>query len=87
MLSRYRGRTTCPECNGSRIRLETSYVKIDGLTLGELLLMPISDLAPTLANLKLNPHDQSIAKIIFTEISRGLYILFMYARICMYIYI
>jgi excinuclease ABC subunit A len=72
MLSRYRGRTTCPECNGSRIRLETSYVKIDGLTLGELLLMPISDLAPTLASLKLNPHDQSIAKIIFTEINNRL---------------
>lgn len=72
MLSRYRGRTTCPECNGSRIRKETSYVKVGGLTLGELLLMPISDLAPTLANLKLNAHDQSIAKIIFAEINNRL---------------
>ena len=41
MLSRYRGRTTCPECSGTRIRKEASYVKIGGTTMPELLAMPV----------------------------------------------
>ena len=44
MLSRYRGKTTCPECNGTRLRKETGYVKINGKSITELCDMPLSDL-------------------------------------------
>ncbi len=44
LLSRYRGKTTCPECKGSRLRKEAGYVKVDGLTIQELVSMPVGKL-------------------------------------------
>jgi excinuclease ABC subunit A len=41
LLSRYRGKTTCPECKGSRLRKDASYVKIDGMSITDVVLMPL----------------------------------------------
>ena len=52
MLSRYRGKTTCPECKGSRLKKEAGYVKIEGKSLQELVLMPVSELKNFFLELK-----------------------------------
>lgn len=72
MLSRYRGKTTCPECKGSRLKKEAGYVKIAGKSLQELVLMPVSDLNSFFAEIKLNEHDFKIAKRILIEITSRL---------------
>ncbi len=72
MLSRYRGKTTCPECKGSRLKKEAGYVKINNLSIQELVLMPVSELKEVFAGLKLNPHETKIAKRILTEINNRL---------------
>ncbi len=68
MLSRYRGRTTCPECRGSRLRQDASYVKIGNISITDLVLMPISLAALFFKNLQLTDYQFSIAKRILTEI-------------------
>lgn len=70
MQARYRGRTQCPTCKGSRLRKEASYVKINGATIGNLLLMPAIDLNEWFQNLNLNEHDTQIAKRILIEINQ-----------------
>ena len=72
MLSRYRGKTTCPECKGSRLKKEAGYVKINNLSIQELVLTPVSELKEVFAGLKLNPHETKIAKRILTEINNRL---------------
>ena len=72
MLSRYRGKTTCPECKGSRLKKEAGYVKIANKSLQELVLIPISDLKLFFENIKLNPHDLEISKRILIEIKSRL---------------
>ena len=72
MLSRYRGKTTCMECHGSRLKKEASYVKIAGLSLQDLVLMPVSDLNNCFASIKLDHHDMQIAGRILTEIQNRL---------------
>jgi len=72
MLSRYRGKTICPECKGSRLKKEAGYVKVADKSLQELVLMPVSELNIFFAQLKLNGHDTAIAKRILIEISSRL---------------
>ena len=72
MLSRYRGKTTCPECKGSRLKKEAGYVKIDGKSLQELVLMPVSELKTFFAEIKLSDHDLEISKRIIIEITNRL---------------
>lgn len=70
MQARYRGRTTCPACNGSRLRKEAMYVKIAGTTIADLLFKPADELYQWLTGLKLSAHDQSIAKRIMIEVNQ-----------------
>lgn len=72
MLSRYRGKTICPECKGSRLKKEAGYVKIAGKSLQELVLMPVADLKTFFNELKLNKHEQEISKRILIEITNRL---------------
>lgn len=72
MLSRYRGKTKCPSCKGSRIRKETNYVKIGGKSLKDLLFLPIDELLLFFSDLKLNEQEAKIAKRILHEITTRL---------------
>lgn len=72
MLSRYRGKTTCPECQGSRLRGDAAYVKIQDTSIIDLVLWPISKVKAFFDALNLGDHDQSIAKRIFIEINNRL---------------
>ena len=72
MLARYRGKTACPTCEGSRLRIEASYVKIDGKHIGELTDIPIDELALFFNHLKLSEHDLQIGKRLITEIRNRL---------------
>ena len=72
MLSRYRGKTTCPECKGSRLKKEAGYVKVAGKSLQELVLLPVTELKQFFDNLKLSQHDAEIAKRILIEIRNRL---------------
>ncbi len=69
MLSRYRGRTVCPSCNGYRLRKEALYIKVDGRHIGELCEMPVKDLAEWFANVELSAYDQQVAKRILIELN------------------
>ena len=70
MLSRYRGKTVCPECNGSRLRKQAQYVKIGGKSIPELVLIPVSELKNFFQNLKLNEHELIIANRLLVEIHK-----------------
>ncbi len=69
MLARYRGKTICPTCKGNRLKKEADYVKIGGLTISELVVMPISELKIFFENLQLSESEQQIAKRLLTEIT------------------
>ncbi|MCL1821185.1 MAG: excinuclease ABC subunit UvrA [Prolixibacteraceae bacterium] len=69
MLSRYRGKTICPECKGSRLRKETDYVKVGDHSIQELVLMPVSQLKRFFDNLSFGKHDEEIAKRLLIEIN------------------
>ncbi|WP_285010762.1 excinuclease ABC subunit UvrA [Pedobacter faecalis] len=68
MLSRYRGKTTCPDCKGSRLRKDASYVKIKDRSIIDLVLMSLSDLLIFFDELSLNETDEKIARRLLTEI-------------------
>lgn len=72
MLARYRGKTTCPECHGSRLKKEALYVKVGGYNIADLVEMPVSKLKEFFRNLKLNDHDTQIAKRLLSEINSRL---------------
>jgi excinuclease ABC subunit A len=72
MLSRYRGKTTCPECKGSRLRQDASYVKIDGKSITDIVLMPLDKALDFFRTLKLNAHDEKIGQRLLTEITNRL---------------
>ena len=72
MLARYRGKTSCPECNGTRLRREASYVKVGGKSIGELVTMPIAELARWFSDLTLEGEDAVVAKRLLTEIRNRL---------------
>lgn len=72
MLARYRGKTTCPKCHGTRLRPEANYVKVGGKSITELVNISVSELLPWVENLKLSEHEEKIAKRILTEIKNRL---------------
>jgi excinuclease ABC subunit A len=72
LLSRYRGKTTCPECQGSRLRGDAAYVKILDTSIIDLVLWPISKTKKFFDSLKLSETDQKIAKRILIEITNRL---------------
>ena len=72
MLSRYRGKTICPECQGLRLRKEASYVKINGKSITELCEMPLSDLKVFFDELTLTKTEHNIAERLLTEIKNRL---------------
>ncbi len=72
MMARYRGKTICPVCHGSRLRREASYVKVAGVTVGELVSMPVKKLRQWFDKLQLNERDGRIAARLLTEIAKRL---------------
>lgn len=66
--SRYRGKTTCPDCKGGRLRKEALYVKIDGTDISQLSNMPIKDLQQWFEQVKLSPYQEKVASRILIEI-------------------
>ena len=72
LLSRYRGRTDCPECNGFRLRKEALYVKIGGKHIGELSAMPVKDLKIWFEKISLSENEKTIAKRILLELHNRL---------------
>lgn len=68
MLSRYRGKTICPDCHGRRLREEANYVKINGKSITDLVTMPISELKKFFQTLKLSKNDSTIAERLLVEI-------------------
>lgn len=75
MLSRYRGKTTCPECKGSRLRQDASYVQIgaaennEGKSITDIVLMPLDKALDFFKNLQLNETEQKISKRLLAEIT------------------
>ncbi|WP_116788032.1 excinuclease ABC subunit UvrA [Flavobacterium psychrotrophum] len=72
MLSRYRGKTKCPECKGKRLRPEANYVKIADHTISDLVDQPIKHLVTFFDKLELNEYDAKVAKRLLTEINNRL---------------
>lgn len=72
MLSRYRGRTTCPDCKGTRLRKDAQFVKIAGTSITDLVLIPVEDVFAFFNKLKLSDYDQKISERILTEIKTRL---------------
>ena len=69
MLARYRGKTICPVCHGTRLKKEAGYVKVGGKSISQLVDLPIHDLKEFFHTLELDAHDTAIAKRILTEIT------------------
>ncbi len=69
MLARYRGKTICPECHGTRLKKEASYIKVNHHSISQLVDLPIHDLKMFFDQLSLDEHDYAIAKRILTEIN------------------
>ncbi len=72
MLSRYRGKTLCPECGGARLRKDAGYVKAAGKSINELVIMPVSDLLTFFNNIQLNDYDRKVAERLVVEIKNRL---------------
>lgn len=72
MLSRYRGKTKCNTCKGKRLRIEASYVKINGKTVSDLVDLPIRHLVDFFKNIDLNEYEKQIAKRLLIEINNRL---------------
>lgn len=68
LLARYKGKTTCPTCEGTRLCEAAGYVKINGTAITDLLTTPISEVREFFNNLSLNPDEAQIAKRLLTEI-------------------
>jgi len=75
MLSRYRGKTTCPDCHGTRLKKEATYVKINGMSITDLVEMPVANLEKWFLDLQLDEHDADVAKRLLTEIRNRLHFL------------
>ncbi len=72
MLSRYRGKTNCPDCRGTRLKKEAMYVKVNDTSIQDLVLLPIDELQQFFLTLKLSDHETQIAERILTEINNRL---------------
>lgn len=68
MLSRYRGKTSCPDCKGTRLRKDAGYVKVNGKNIIELVLMPVARCKEFFDTLELNEYQNTVAKRILIEI-------------------
>ena len=68
MMSRYRGRTICPDCHGTRLKKEVTWVKIGGMSIVDLVEMPVYQLKEWFARLQLDEHDANVARRLLTEI-------------------
>jgi len=75
MLARYRGKTICPECNGSRLKKEASYIRVAGKPISELVLMSIKSLNDFFENIELDEQDAAIAKRLLIEINNRIHFL------------
>ena len=72
MMSRYRGKTVCPTCRGTRLKKESQYVKINGMSISDLVEMPITNLKEWFQHLELDTHDAEVGKRLLTEINNRL---------------
>lgn len=72
MLSRYRGKTECPECEGTRLRHDANYVKIDSKSISDLIKLQLVDLKVFFDGIELNDHDLQLGSRILLEIKRRL---------------
>ena len=72
MLARYRGKTVCPKCHGTRLRPEANYVKVAGRSITELVDLPITELKRWFDQLELTEQETNIAQRILTEINNRL---------------
>jgi excinuclease ABC subunit A len=72
MLSRYRGKTKCPECKGKRLKTEANYVMVGNRTISDLVDLPIKNLAEFFSQLELNEYDAKVAKRLLIEINNRL---------------
>ena len=72
MLARYRGKTICPKCHGTRLKAEANYVKVGGRSITELVEMPIGTLKQWMEQLTLTPEEEGVAQRIMTEIRQRL---------------
>lgn len=72
LLSRYRGRTNCPDCRGTRLRKDAQYVKVGGVSITDLVLMPIEEVLTFFQKLQLNDYDKKVSDRILTEIRNRL---------------
>ncbi|MCX6266403.1 MAG: excinuclease ABC subunit UvrA, partial [Bacteroidetes bacterium] len=75
MMSRYRGKTGCPECKGTRLRKDASYVKINGKSIKDLVLTPITDLSFFFRNIELSDYELNVARRLIIEINNRLEVL------------
>lgn len=75
LLARYRGRTTCNECDGGRLRKEARYVKVGDKSISELIHIPIDELHQYFQKLKLSKNDAKIAERILTEVNMRLQVM------------
>ena len=72
MLSRYRGKTICPECNGKRLKKEANYILVGGKNISELTIMPLDELKQFIDSIKFNKFEIDVAKRLITEIKTRL---------------
>lgn len=72
MLARYRGKTICPDCNGTRLKKEASWVKVADRSISDLVLVPISELYTFFKQLALPVHEEKVARRLLTEITTRL---------------
>ncbi|MCD6113456.1 MAG: excinuclease ABC subunit UvrA [Bacteroidales bacterium] len=75
MLSRYRGKTLCKDCKGTRLRKDANYVKIAKKSISDIVLMPVNQSLKFFKNINLNEHDKKVAKRLIHEIINRLQLL------------
>jgi excinuclease ABC subunit A len=76
MQARYQGKTTCPDCKGTRLRKEANYVKVAGTTISEMVQMPIDKLYQTFQTLPLDDYERQISERLMIEITKRLEFLY-----------
>lgn len=72
MLSRYRGKTTCPDCQGTRLRKDAGYVKVAAKSIQQVVLMPVEKCFTHFKDIKLDEHQKAVAKRLLVEIQNRL---------------
>ena len=75
MMSRYRGKTICPDCRGTRLRKDAAHVKINGMSVSDLVLMPLTRLSEFFHELRLGEHEKTISNRLLIEINNRLNVL------------